>query len=61
MCDVAHVALEGVLPRFPPGHGPTKTTSDSYVHYNTGVTKNEGGVWQIRDLDEDRGAARCQF
>ncbi|MFJ2906133.1 hypothetical protein ACIQOU_21045 [Streptomyces sp. NPDC091279] len=38
----------------------TKTTSDSYVYYNTGVKKNKNGVWQIWSLNEDRGAQRCQ-
>ncbi len=37
-----------------------KTSPDSYVYYNTAVTKNEDGVWQTRDLSEDRGAQRCQ-
>ncbi|MEU6990639.1 hypothetical protein ABZ953_08290 [Streptomyces sp. NPDC046465] len=37
-----------------------KTSPDSYVYYNTAVTKNKDGVWQTRDLSEDRGAQRCQ-
>jgi hypothetical protein len=38
----------------------TKTTSDSYVYYNTGLKKNKAGVWQTWDLDEERGAQKCQ-
>ncbi|WAL96448.1 hypothetical protein [Streptomyces sp. Je 1-369] len=37
-----------------------KTSPDSYVYYNTAMTKNKDGVWQTRDLSEDRGAQRCQ-
>lgn len=36
------------------------TSADSYVYYNTGVKKNEDGVWQIWSLDEDRGSQKCQ-
>jgi hypothetical protein len=38
----------------------TKTSSDSYVYYNTGVKKDKNGIWQIWDLYEDRGSAKCQ-
>ncbi|MGW5737433.1 MULTISPECIES: hypothetical protein [Streptomyces] len=38
----------------------TKTSSDSYVYYNAAMKKNKDGVWQTRDLSEDRGAQRCQ-
>ncbi|GAP46729.1 hypothetical protein [Streptomyces azureus] len=38
----------------------TETSPDSYVYYNTGVKKNEQGVWQIWKLHEDRGSTRCQ-
>ncbi|WDV52288.1 hypothetical protein PV963_18865 [Streptomyces coeruleorubidus] len=38
----------------------TETSPDSYVYYNTSVKKNEQGVWQIWQLHEDRGSARCQ-
>jgi hypothetical protein len=38
----------------------TETTPDSYVFYNLGLKKNADGVWQTRDLAEDRGAQKCQ-
>ncbi|MCT7352311.1 hypothetical protein N4P33_08995 [Streptomyces sp. 15-116A] len=38
----------------------TKTSSNSYVYYNTAVKKNEDGVWQIRDLYEERGSQKCR-
>ncbi|MGW7065759.1 hypothetical protein ACWGII_22295 [Streptomyces sp. NPDC054855] len=38
----------------------TKTSSNSYVYYNTGVKKNEDGVWQTWSLSEDRGSEKCR-
>ncbi|MFC9129245.1 hypothetical protein ACFT4A_20660 [Streptomyces sp. NPDC057099] len=38
----------------------TETSPDSYVYYNTGIRKDEKGVWQIWQLHEDRGSERCQ-
>ncbi|MET9577450.1 hypothetical protein ACLQ2D_28090 [Streptomyces sp. DT199] len=37
-----------------------ETSPESYVHYNAGVKKDEEGVWQIWELDEDRGSLKCQ-
>lgn len=37
-----------------------ETSHDSYVFYNTAVKKNKDGVWQTRDLSEDRGSQKCQ-
>ncbi|MWA11433.1 hypothetical protein E5671_19980 [Streptomyces sp. BA2] len=37
-----------------------ETSPDSYVFYNTAMKKNKDGVWQTRDLSEDRGAQKCQ-
>lgn len=38
----------------------TETSPDSYVYYNTAMKKNKDGVWQTRDLSEDRGSQKCQ-
>ncbi|EFL39394.1 MULTISPECIES: hypothetical protein [Streptomyces] len=35
-------------------------TSDSYVLYNTALTKNAAGVWQTTDIVSKRGAKECQ-
>ncbi|MEU3087441.1 hypothetical protein ACWCQ0_29515 [Streptomyces massasporeus] len=37
-----------------------ETSPDSYVHYNASVKKDKEGVWQIWELDEDRGSRKCQ-
>ncbi|MGW6061116.1 hypothetical protein [Streptomyces sp. NPDC055189] len=37
-----------------------ETSPDSYVFYNTAMKKNKDGVWQTRDLGEDRGSQKCQ-
>ncbi|MEV5016897.1 hypothetical protein ACIGW1_26110 [Streptomyces sp. NPDC053780] len=35
-------------------------SADSYVLYNTAVTKNAVGVWQTTDISSKRGDAACQ-
>ncbi|MFF1274469.1 hypothetical protein ACFVZC_13810 [Streptomyces marokkonensis] len=35
-------------------------SSDSYVLYNTALTKNAEGVWQTTDIVSKRGAKECQ-
>ncbi|OPG08839.1 hypothetical protein B1R27_07895 [Streptomyces sp. GKU 895] len=38
----------------------TPTTADSYVLYNTKLTKNAAGVWQTANVASDRGSKACQ-
>ncbi|MFE0812233.1 hypothetical protein ACFW4M_19685 [Streptomyces sp. NPDC058794] len=38
----------------------TPTSSDSYVLYNTKLTKNNKDVWQTTDIASDRGSEACQ-
>ncbi|WP_217164814.1 hypothetical protein [Streptomyces sp. AC512_CC834] len=38
----------------------TPTTEDSYVLYNTKLTKNAEGVWQTTDIASHRGDKQCQ-
>ncbi|MFD3313096.1 hypothetical protein [Streptomyces sp. NPDC058694] len=38
----------------------TRTTSNSYVYYNAAVKKDKAGVWQVWQLNEDRGSQKCQ-
>ncbi|GGL77106.1 lipoprotein [Streptomyces fumigatiscleroticus] len=38
----------------------TPTTSDSYVRYNTKLTKNADGVWQTTAIASTRGDKACQ-
>ncbi|MFD7689311.1 hypothetical protein [Streptomyces sp. NPDC059781] len=35
-------------------------TSNSYVLYNTALTKNAAGVWQTTDIVSERGVKECQ-
>ncbi|MBC2900774.1 hypothetical protein [Streptomyces cupreus] len=35
-------------------------TTDSYVLYNTSLTKNDKGVWQTTDIVSNRGNKACQ-
>lgn len=36
------------------------SAKDAYVIYNTGLTKNEAGVWQTSAIVSQRGAQQCQ-